>query len=51
MPIANIEQAEAWDGHEGDQWTEQADRYEGASWRVLADHLPPISSVEAVLVD
>ena len=36
MSIANLEQAEAWDGHEGDQWTDNADRYEGASWRIVA---------------
>lgn len=33
MEIANTEQAEAWDGHEGEMWTEHADRYERASWR------------------
>ena len=26
--IANVEMAAAWDGHEGDMWTEQADHYE-----------------------
>ena len=41
MAIANTEQAEAWDGHEGDQWTENADRYEGASWRVVAPLMRP----------
>jgi len=41
MAIANTEQAEAWDGHEGDQWTEQADRYEGASWRIVAPLMRP----------
>ena len=35
MEIANVEQAAAWDGHEGDQWTEQADRYEGGSRRIM----------------
>jgi SAM-dependent methyltransferase len=33
VEIANAEQAAAWDGHEGDMWTEHADRYERASWR------------------
>lgn len=28
FPIANIEQAKAWDGSEGDYWTEHAERYE-----------------------
>jgi SAM-dependent methyltransferase len=32
--IVNTEQAAAWDGHEGDVWTEQADRYDRASRRV-----------------
>ena len=26
--IANVEMAQAWDGEEGDQWTEHADRFE-----------------------
>jgi SAM-dependent methyltransferase len=33
VQIANVEQAAAWDGHEGDMWTEQADRYERAGSR------------------
>lgn len=33
MEIANVEQAAAWDGHEGDMWTEHAERYERAAWR------------------
>lgn len=33
MEIANVEQAAAWDGHEGDMWTEHADRYDRASRR------------------
>jgi SAM-dependent methyltransferase len=32
--VANTEQAAAWDGHEGDVWTEQADRYDRASRRI-----------------
>lgn len=31
--IANADMAAAWDGPEGDHWTEYADRYERASWR------------------
>ena len=33
MEIANAEQAAAWDGHEGEVWTEHADRYDRASRR------------------
>ena len=33
-PIANVEMAAAWDGHEGDMWTEHADHYERAGWRL-----------------
>jgi SAM-dependent methyltransferase len=32
--VANTEQAAAWDGHEGDVWTEHADRYDRASRRI-----------------
>lgn len=32
--IANVEMAAAWDGHEGDMWTEQADYYERSGWRL-----------------
>jgi SAM-dependent methyltransferase len=34
IDVANVDQAAAWDGHEGDVWTEQADRYDRASRRV-----------------
>jgi SAM-dependent methyltransferase len=27
-PVANVDMAEAWDGEEGDDWTENAERYE-----------------------
>ena len=40
MDIANTEQAAAWDGHEGDRWTEHADRHDRASrrhWQRLLD--------------
>ena len=33
MEIANVEAAEAWDGHEGAHWAEHAERYEHSSWR------------------
>ena len=33
MTIANTEMAAAWDGGEGDHWTEFADRYDAASTR------------------
>lgn len=32
--VVNTEQAAAWDGHEGDVWTEHADGYDRASRRV-----------------
>lgn len=38
--IANVEMAAAWDGQEGDRWTEQAERYEAAGrrqWQHLVD--------------
>jgi SAM-dependent methyltransferase len=34
IEIVNTQQAAAWDGHEGDVWTEQADRYDRASRRI-----------------
>jgi SAM-dependent methyltransferase len=34
VEVVNTEQAAAWDGHEGDIWTDQADRYERASRRI-----------------
>ena len=36
--VANVEMAAAWDGAEGDDWTDYADRYE-ASGRYIAPHL------------
>jgi len=33
MDIANVEQAQAWDGHEGEHWAAHAARYEHSSWR------------------
>src|SRR5689334_14957446 len=32
--VVNTDQAAAWDGHEGDVWTEQADGYDRAGRRV-----------------
>lgn len=32
--VVNTAQADAWDGHEGDAWTEHADRYDRASGRI-----------------
>jgi SAM-dependent methyltransferase len=40
MTIANVEMAEAWDGAEGEHWTEHAERYESIGpdfWAALAD--------------
>ncbi|HEX9258054.1 MAG TPA: methyltransferase domain-containing protein [Acidimicrobiales bacterium] len=34
IEVANVEQAEAWNGHEGLQWAEEADRYERAGSRI-----------------
>ena len=36
--LANVEMAKAWDGDEGNDWTEYADRYE-ASGRYISPHL------------
>lgn len=33
MSIANVEMAAAWDGNEGDHWTQHADRYDTAGRR------------------
>ncbi|HUR24288.1 MAG TPA: methyltransferase domain-containing protein [Acidimicrobiales bacterium] len=49
--IANEEMAAAWDGHEGDIWTEHAERYESAGqrlWNVFLDRRP-INSGDFVL--
>jgi len=32
--VVKTEQADAWDGHEGDVWTEHADRYDRAGHRI-----------------
>ncbi|MGI8684142.1 MAG: class I SAM-dependent methyltransferase [Acidimicrobiales bacterium] len=46
LTIANVEMAGAWDGEEGDRWTEQADRYEAAGRRQWA-RLVEVSGVTA----
>ncbi len=41
--IANVEQAAAWDGHEGDMWTQHAERYEAVGrriWNIFLDERP-----------
>lgn len=51
MTIVNVDQAQAWDGHEGDVWTEHADRYDRAG-RHLERHLhesEPVRRSDAVL--
>ena len=49
--IANVEMAKAWDGEEGDQWTQHADRFEATGvfiWeRFLKD--VPIAASDRVL--
>jgi SAM-dependent methyltransferase len=51
IEVVNTDQAAAWDGHEGDVWTEQADRYDRASARIwqrfLDTHL--VGSADHVL--
>ena len=34
VEVVNTDQAAAWDGHEGDVWTNQADRYDRTSRRI-----------------
>jgi SAM-dependent methyltransferase len=51
VEVVNVEQAAAWDGHEGDVWTEQADRYDRASrrvWQRLLD-AEPVGVADRVL--
>jgi SAM-dependent methyltransferase len=51
MEIANTEQAAAWNGHEGEHWTEHADRYDRAGRRTWQRFLDAdlISSTDTVL--
>jgi len=51
MAVANAEQTAAWNGHEGEQWTTYADRYDRAAsrhWQRFLD-ADLISSRDAVL--
>ena len=51
MEIANVEQAAAWNGEEGADWAEHADRYERCGWRTWQRFLDAdlISSNDAVV--
>jgi SAM-dependent methyltransferase len=51
MKVVNVEQAAAWNGHEGEHWTENADRYDRAGRRHRQRFLDAdlISSGDAVL--
>ena len=44
--FANVEQAEAWDGAEGDHWVEYADRYDALSQR-LTQRLLEAAAIQA----
>jgi SAM-dependent methyltransferase len=49
--IANVDQANAWDGEEGDHWTEYADRYDAVGRRLWQRFLGAglIAAVDRVL--
>jgi len=51
VEIVNTDQAAAWDGHEGDVWTEQADRYDRAGDRIWRRFLEaePVASADRVI--
>lgn len=51
IEIVNRDQAAAWDGHEGDVWTEHADRYDRVGRRIWAHFLEhtPIAASDVVL--
>ena len=51
MKIANVEMAAAWDGEEGDEWTENAARYEATDRWISArfEAECPIASTDRVL--
>jgi SAM-dependent methyltransferase len=51
MKIANVEMAAAWDGEEGDEWTENAARYEATDRWISARFQAecPIASTDRVL--
>lgn len=51
MSIANQEMAAAWDGHEGEVWTEHAERFESSGqrlWNVFLERRP-IAAGDSVL--
>src|SRR6266404_4993233 len=50
-PIANLDMANAWDGEEGDQWTQFADEYDTNFRSILARFLQtdPIAPADRVL--
>ena len=51
MEVANVEMAAAWDGQEGDDWTENAEHYEAAGRYVWSrfEALVPVGATERVL--
>src|SRR5918994_7051090 len=44
--VVNVEQAEEWDGREGDHWVQHADRYDAFSQRITP-HLMEAAAVGA----
>jgi len=50
-PIANVDMANAWDGEEGDQWTQFADEYDASVRSIWARFLEtdPITPTDRVL--
>ena len=50
-PIANVDMAKAWDGEEGDQWTQFADEYDNTHRSIWARFLEtdPIGRADRVL--
>ena len=50
-PIANVDMANAWDGEEGDQWTQFADEYDTSVRSIWARFLEtdPIAPADRVL--
>src|SRR3954470_2842928 len=50
-PTANVDMANAWDGEEGDQWTQFADEYDNSVRSIWARFLEtdPIAPADRVL--
>src|SRR6476660_6519766 len=50
-PVANVDMANAWDGEEGDQWTQFADEYDANFRSIWARFLEtePIAPADRVL--